>query len=123
MEEAIEKITDQVFGALADRQRYCHDGVERLQNHLRRMPQYSDVVITREDLTVTSVDAKEMTAAQWATVQDIRGLLPEATVTVRMHKLEWRRDSEAPTLTVYGVLVTSRVGPFTLRREYAPPCA
>jgi hypothetical protein len=81
--------------------------------------QQSDVVITREDLVVTSVDAKEMTAAQWATAQDIRRWLPEATVTLRMHKLAWKHDSATPTLTVYGVLVTSRVGPFTLRREYA----
>jgi hypothetical protein len=119
MEEVIEAITDQAFGALSERQRYCHDGVERLQDHLRQVRQYTDVVITRDDLMVSSVDAKEMTAAQWTTVQDIRRLLPEATVALRMHKLAWKRDSEAPTLTVCGVLVTSRAGPLTLRREYA----
>jgi hypothetical protein len=68
---------------------------------------------------VTSVDAKEMTAAQWAAVQDIRRLLPDATVTLRTHKLAWKHDSDAPTLTICGLVVTSRVGPFTLRREYA----
>jgi hypothetical protein len=119
MEEAIEAITDQAFGALAERPRYCYDGVDRLQHYLRQVRQHSDVVITREDLVVTSVDAKEMTAGQWATAQDVQKLLPEATVTLRMHKLAWKRDAQAPTLTLYGVLVTSRVGPFTLRREYA----
>ena len=120
MEEAIEALTDYAFGALAGRQRYLHDGVERLQNCLRQMHPYSDVVITREDLMVTSVDAKEMTAAQWAMVQEIGKLLPDATVTLRLHKLAWRRDTQAPTLSLRGVLVTSRVGPFTMRREYAP---
>jgi hypothetical protein len=46
-------------------------------------------------------------------------LLPDATVTLRVHKLAWKRDAQAPTLTLYGVLVASRVGPFTLRREYS----
>ncbi len=70
---------------------------------------------------VTSADAKQMTAAQWALVQEIRRLLPEATVALRLHKLAWKRDAQAPTLTLCGVLVTSRVGAFTLRREYAVP--
>jgi hypothetical protein len=121
MEEAIEAITDQAFGALAERPRYCHDGVERLQNHLRQVRQHSAVVITREDLVVTGADAKEMTSPQWAMLQESRRLLPDATVTLRVHKLAWKRDAQAPTLTLYGVLVTSRVGPFMLRREYVAP--
>jgi hypothetical protein len=35
--------------------------------------------------------------------------------------LAWKSDPQAPTVTVYGVLVTCKVGPFTLRREYAAP--
>jgi len=54
-------------------------------------------------------------------VQEIRRLLPAATVTLRIHKLAWKRDTQAPTLILCGVLVTSKVGPFTLRREYAAP--
>jgi hypothetical protein len=119
MEEAIEAITDEAFRALADRRRYYHDGVERLQQHLREVRQHSDVVVTREDLVVTSADAREMTAAQWAMVQEIRALLPEAIVTLRIHKLAWKRDAQAPLLTVFGILVTSTMGPFTVRREYA----
>jgi hypothetical protein len=84
------------------------------------LSQHADIVVARDDLLVTSADAKEMTAAQWAMVQEIGKLLPDATVTLRLHKLAWRRDTHAPTLTLRGVLVTSRVGPFTLRREYAP---
>jgi hypothetical protein len=31
------------------------------------------------------------------------------------------RNSDAPTLTVFGVRVTRKVGPFILKREYAAP--
>ena len=119
MEEAIEALTDQAYGVLADRPRYLHDGVECLQRRLRQIPQHLDVVLTRDDLAVTGADAKEMTSPQWAMVQEVRRLLPDATATLRVHKLAWKGDAQAPTLTLYGVLVTSRVGPFTLRREYA----
>jgi hypothetical protein len=121
MEEAIEAITDEAFAAIADRPRYQHDGVERVQRQLRQSHQHPDAVVTRADLEVTSAHAKVMTAAQWALVQDIQRSLPEATVTVRIHKLAWTRDPQASTLTLYGVLVTAKVGPFTVRREYAAP--
>lgn len=121
MEEAIEAITDEAFGALRDRQRYCRDGLDQLQQHLRQLRQYSDVVLTQQDLAVSSAEAKQMTAAQWALVQEIRRSLPEATVTLRVHKLAWKRDPQAPPLILYGVVVTYKVGPFTVRREYAVP--
>jgi hypothetical protein len=121
MDEAVDAITDDAFSVLANHQRYVHDGIERLQQHLRQFQQHADAVVTREDLIVTSADVKEMTAAQWAMVEKIRSLLPQAAVTLRTHKLAWKRGTQGPTLTLYGVLVTSRVGPFTVRREYAAP--
>jgi hypothetical protein len=121
MDEAVEAITDHAFAVLANHQRYVHDGIERLQQHLRQLQQHADAVVIRDDLIVTSADAKEMTAAQWAIVGEIRSLLPEATVALRTHKLAWKRNRQASTLTLCGVLVTSRVGPFTVRREYAAP--
>ncbi len=121
IEEAIEALTDHAFRALEDRQRYYRDGVDQLQQHLRQLRQYSDVVLTQQDLAVSSAEAKQMTAAQWALVQDIRRSLPEATVTLRVHKLAWKRDAQAPTRTLCGVLVTAKFGPFTVRREYAAP--
>lgn len=121
IEEAIEAMADHAFRALADRQRYHYDGVERLQQHLHHASHFSDAVLTQQDLAVTSADAKQMTAAQWAIVQEIRRLLPEATVTLRVHKLAWKRDTGAPTLTLCGVLVTTKLGPFTVRREYMAP--
>lgn len=123
MEEAIEVITDEAFATLADRPRYEHDGMERLQQHLHQFRQHADAVVARDELLVTSGDVKEMTAAQWAIVQEIRRLLPEATVIVRLHKLAWKRDPQVPTLILCSALVTSKVGPFTVRREYAAPSA
>jgi len=118
MEEAIEAITDEAFAVLAARPHYQHDGHERLQAHVRRLPEHRDVVISRNDLLVTSADAKAMTAPQWAAVQDLQVSLPEATVTLRAHKVAWKRDPKNALPPIFGVLVTQRVGPFTLRREY-----
>jgi hypothetical protein len=118
MDEAIEAMTDEAFAVLADRLRYEHDGHERLQAHVRRFPEQADAVIARTDLLVTSTDAKAMTAPQWAVVQEIQRLLPESTVTLRSHKVAWKRDPKVALEPLFGVLVTQRVGPFTLRREY-----
>jgi hypothetical protein len=119
IDEAIEAMTDQAFAALTDRRRYTHDGFERLQAHLRQYRQYTEAVVTRDDLIVTSANAGQATASQWALVKEFQALLPEATVTLRVHKLTWKQDPKAPALTVLGVLLTQKFGPFTLRREYA----
>ena len=121
IEEAIEAMTDEAFAVLADRPRYLHDGSARLQTHLQQFPNHTDAVVTRDDLAVTSANAEKMTAAQWAVVQEIQTLVPEATVTLRVHKLAWKRELQIALPPVFGVLVTQRVGPFTLRREYSAP--
>jgi len=121
MEEAIEAMTDEAFAVLADRPRYVHDGLARLHTQIRQRPGHADAGVTRDDLVVTSGNAEKMTAAQWAVVQEFQPLLPHATVTLRIHKLAWKRDLQMALPPVFGVLVTQRVGPFTLRREYAAP--
>jgi hypothetical protein len=119
MDEAIEAITDQAFAALGSRPRYVQDGVDRLQEHLRRVPEFPTMTVSRGDLVVTSTNVDRMTAAQWALVNDVRALVPDATVTLRAHKIAWKRDPRVAVGPVFGVLVTTRVGPFTVRREYA----
>lgn len=119
MDEAIEAMTDQAFAALSDRAVYIHDGIERLQNHLRQCPEPTNAVVTRNDLLVSSTNVERMTAAQFALVQEIGRLMPEATVSLRAHKLTWKRNSQIAMEPLFGVLVTQRVGPFTFRREYA----
>jgi hypothetical protein len=54
-------------------------------------------------------------------MEQLRQVFPNATVTLREHRVSWKGDAEAPTLTKHGVLVTCKVGPFDLRREYAAP--
>ena len=117
--EAVEAITDHAFAALGDRPQYVRDGAEALQAHLRKIPEFADVVVMPQDVQVTGSDVEHMTAAQWALVNEYRSLLPDATVTLRAHKIAWRRDPGQALPPIFGVLVTQRIEPFTLRREYA----
>ena len=121
MAEAIEAITDEAFALLGDRPPYEHDGVARLQAYLRQHSEHPDAVVTRDDLVVTSTNGQQMTAVQWALVQEFRRSLPDATVTLRVHRIAWKRDLRVSLPPVFGVLVTQRIGPFTFRREYAAP--
>jgi len=118
IEEAIEAITDHAFAAIADQPVYTRDGAKQLQAHLREFPEYADVVISPADLVVVSSNAVKATAEHWAVVQRIQKALPGATVALRAHRLVWKRQQQAPSVTLFGVLVTQKVGPFTLRREY-----
>jgi hypothetical protein len=119
MPEVIEAIADAALSPLGEWPRYVRNGAEVLQAHLRRAPQYADLVIAPGDLVVVDRDATEATAEQWASLQDLRAALPDATVTLRSHRLSWKADPKAPSLTVYGLLVTRPVGPFVVRREFS----
>jgi hypothetical protein len=121
VEEAIEALTEEAFGILNDQPRYPLDGAARLQAHLRLTTGRPDLVVNPGDLQVIGSDATSATAAQWAVVRHLKATLPDAEVTLREHRLSWRRDSTQPSLTVFGALVTRQVGPFTLRREFAVP--
>ena len=118
MDEAIEGITDQAFVAAAHLPLYMHDGPSRLQAFLRESTGTSDIVIAPVDVTVRSAHAVKATAAQWAVVQQLRSQLPDANVVLREHVLSSKRHNGAGHLTVFGVLVTQKHGPFVLRREY-----
>jgi len=118
MDEAIEGITDQAFVAAAHLPLYMHDGPSRLQAFLRESTGTSDIVIAPVDVTVRSAHAVKATAAQWAVVQQLRSQLPDANVVLREHLLSSKRHNGAGHLTVFGVLVTKKHGPFVLRREY-----
>lgn len=121
MDEAIRAMTDQAFASVANHAEYLRDGAARLQSHLRQFSKYADVVITRSELQVTSTHASTASASQWALVQELRQIFPSATVTLRVHRLAWTCDRTAPVIAVFGVLVTQKCGPLTLRREFAAP--
>src|SRR5690606_29348812 len=49
MEEVIEAMADQVFEAGSGFERYACDGAARLQEQLRQLPQYANVVVRPDD--------------------------------------------------------------------------
>ena len=121
--EVLEGMADQEFGPAGPRPRYVADGVERLQTFLRQFPQYEDAVLASNELRVTTARAEDATESQWALLRELRSLFPESDVTLQRHVLAWTRDPKAPTLTVYGVLLRRKIGPFNVRREFLAPAA
>jgi hypothetical protein len=121
VDEAVEALTDEAFASLKDQPRYPLDGPARLQSYLRAATGRGDLIVGADQVDVMGTDAKIATAAQWAVVQQLKATLPDANVTLRAHRLSWRAEPSAPSLTVVGALVTRQVGPFALRREFAVP--
>jgi len=119
MEEAIEAITDGVFEPLGDHRRYTRDGVERLRGHLAQFAEDTSVVVTSADVLVSSENAKTATAGEWGLVREFQARWPDASVTLRSHRISFKRDTRVPPILARGILVTVKHGPFTLRREYA----
>jgi hypothetical protein len=77
----------------------------------------AETVVAPSDVMVRSSHAVKATAEQWAVVQDLQRLVPDANVVLREHVLS-SKQHESVSLTVFGVLVTKKHGPFVLRREY-----
>jgi hypothetical protein len=123
LEEVLDGMADHEFDVAKDRPRYVADGVERLQTFLRQFPQYSHVVLSKADLEVKTSRAEDATEAQWAMLREFRALFPKADVTLQRHSLAWSGDHQAPRLTIYGVLVRRKLGPFNVRREFLAPSA
>jgi hypothetical protein len=121
MDEAIEAIADEALTSIGDRPRYTRDGAARLQAHLHLLTRYAGAVVTSLDLRVTSANASSATPHQWAFVREVQMLLPDSVVVLREHKLAWKSEPLAPPLTLFTVLVTRKIGPFTLRRELEMP--
>lgn len=119
--EVIEALTEEAFATVADRPRYAMDGVARLEAHLHQVTGRTDIVVAPADLVVTGADADSATPVQWAVIESLHQALPDAKVILRAHRLSWRKEPALAAVTVYGVLVTRRVGPFNLRREFAIP--
>jgi hypothetical protein len=77
------------------------------------------VIVTSADVLVSSENAKTATAEEWRVVRELQARRPEASVTLRSHRISFKRDTRVPPILVRGILVTVKHGPFTLRREYA----
>jgi hypothetical protein len=120
IDEVIDAMTMDAFRAASDIALYERDGAERLQDHLRAATGETQVVVPAADLQVSSSDSSSATAEQWSLVSRLQAMFPDAAVKLREHRLTSRRHPAAP-LIMYGILVTRRVGPFNLRREFAAP--
>ena len=118
MDEAIEGMTDQTFAVDGQLPVYTRDGADRLQQFLLESTGLVDAVVGPADVTVRSSHAVKATAAQWAIVQQLKDCMPDANVVLREHVLSSKHHQDSGSLTLFGVLVTKRHGPFVLRREY-----
>lgn len=114
--EAIEAITNQVFDVVGDLPQYVRDGADRLQRALRESTGSLDVTIAPADVQVRSANAPKATSTQWALVQKLQSQLPDANVVLREHVLSSKNHHGA--ISVFGVLVTKKLGPLALRREF-----
>jgi len=123
MDEAIRAIIDGLFAPLSNYQQngqYVHEGADGLQAHFSSTwLEYAEAMLGRGEVQATSATVARMTASQLALVQQIKRLMPEATVVVRTHTLTWRRIPHVVLPPTFGVLVTQRMGPFAFGREYA----
>ena len=117
--EAIEAIANETFAPLNDWPRYERNGAAVLQAHVRLHLNYRHAVIAERELAVNDTNAGEATAVQWQAVQRAKALLPDATVTLRAHRLTWKSDAHAPSITVFGLLLVVNRGPVTVRREFS----
>ena len=120
MAEAVEGITARELAIDGRLPLYSRDGAERLQTFLRESCGLVETVVGPFDVKVRSSHAVKATAEQWAVVQDLQRLVPDAHVVLREHVLS-STQHESVSLTVFGVLVTKKHGPFVLRREYLVP--
>jgi len=121
LEEVVAAMTDESFAGATDVARYEFDGAARLQEHLRAVLGDPSAVVAPSDLQVTSLDATAATKDQWSVVSALQSQFPDGTIKLREHRLSSRCHPEAPQITVFGVPVPARHGPFTLRREFAAP--
>jgi hypothetical protein len=91
--EAVDLMTEEIFRPLSRWPIYPLDGAERLQAHLRQFTKSAQATVTPQDLAITVADAKTASSAQWALVQELQKALPDAAVTIRAHRLAWKRRS------------------------------
>jgi hypothetical protein len=120
-EEFVDALTEVTFRPLSHLAPYQTDGAAKMQEQLRQLPGHASVVVTPNDLSVVTRLLSTASAIQWSLVNEIRGLVPGAQVQLRERSLAWTRDAHAPRLRLVSALVTTRVGPVLLRREFHVP--
>ena len=119
--EWLAAVGDNTFASLASLPIYDSDGARSLQAFLRQLPNYTSVVVTKADYRVITRVLPTATQAQWNWVQWIRQAVPNANVHLRERELVWTRDARTPRHRTIAILVTTKLGSVTLRREFVLP--
>lgn len=122
-EEFLDAFADDVFRPLAHLERYSHDGLQRLQAHLRRRGQFPNAVVAPAELSVVTRLLSTASPEQWALTQEIQRTLGTANVQLRERSLGWIRHPDAPKLKLTTALITTVVGGISIRREFYVPVA
>ena len=116
--EVREAMADEAFRALADRSRYTHDGVGQMRAHVQQWTGRNRHHVTERDFVVFGHTVRTVTHRQWALLEKIRAAAPDAQTALHLREFIWRRDPGVPRLTQLTLVVTKRIGPMLLRREY-----
>jgi hypothetical protein len=119
--EFVDACTDATFRHLSHLTPYRTDGATRLQQQIRQTAGHVEATVVSSDLTVSTRPLSTATSAQWALMQQIHAAIADAQVQLRERLLAWTRDPQASKLRLVTVLVTTRVGPLVLRREFHVP--
>jgi hypothetical protein len=120
-EEWLAAVADSTFAPLAPLSMYDSEGAACLQAFLRHMPAYASLVVSKADYRVITRVLPTATAVQWDWLQWIRRAIPDVNVHLRERELVWSGDASAPRHRTNTILVTTKEGSLTLRREFVMP--
>jgi hypothetical protein len=119
--EWVAAVADMTFAPIAMLSRYDTDGARCLQAFLRQIPAYAAIVVTKADYRVMTHARPTATPPQWEWLQWIRRAIPNANVRLCERELTWIGDGRVPRHRTITILVTTKVGSLTLRRELVMP--
>jgi hypothetical protein len=121
LSEWIAAVAETAFAPIAALPRYDSNGARCLQAFLREFPVYAHVNVTKADYRVVTRLLPTATPPQWEWLQWIRRAMPDAKVQLRERELVWTADPRAPRHRTIAILVTTKVGLVTVRRELVMP--
>lgn len=119
--EWLAAAADCAFASLSGMPVYDANGARTLQEFLRQLPAHSSVVVTYADYRVVTKPLTTATPVQWEWMQYARRHVHDANVHLRERELIWNGDARAPRHRTVALLVTTKLGPLTLRREFTVP--
>jgi hypothetical protein len=119
--EWINAVADSTFSSLAHLPIYDAIGPRFGEGFLRQHPGFERAVVIRSEFCVTTRMLTTATPFQWELMRQVRSSIPNANVLLRERELAWTRNPLAPRHRAVTLLVTTRVGPLKLRREFAVP--